>query len=186
MREGLREKIIEAFNKAAESKSSDMEPPDYLMDSAKETVDLYWSEMDDGQKFERPHLVRPRDLHPAQLVIVPLDFVAIGWGQTCARKVQCAVHFVLVPHQRIVADNLLRFKVASAVEAVCIVDVATSIVDGGLRVRAERAAAASRRCGRAAAGKQGLRRNAILDPVHQRAKGIYRARTRATGPPRMR
>src|SRR5262245_3118407 len=108
------------------------------------------------------------------LVIVVLDFVAIGRGETGAGKVQRAVHLVLVARQRVVADDLPRFEIAPAVEAAGIVDVAASIVDRGLRVGTDRAGTAGGRRLRAATGEQGLRRNAILDPVHQSSKRIDR------------
>jgi acyl-CoA-binding protein len=48
----LRDALIEAFNSKAESKAGDIEPPDYLADSAKEYTESSWDNMDDEEKYD--------------------------------------------------------------------------------------------------------------------------------------
>lgn len=54
--EDMRQEIIadltKAFNKKADDRQSDMEPPDYLSESVDEYLDSSWGEMTDKQKFE--------------------------------------------------------------------------------------------------------------------------------------
>jgi hypothetical protein len=52
MRDGLSAAIEAAFNKKADDTSPDMQPPDYLEDSAKEMVDDDWANKSDYDKFE--------------------------------------------------------------------------------------------------------------------------------------
>lgn len=53
MRDDLNTAIEKAFDKKAESKASDLQPPDYLQDSAEEFLDEDWNHnMSDEDKFE--------------------------------------------------------------------------------------------------------------------------------------
>ena len=52
MRKGLSKAILDAFNSEAESKQSDMEPPDYLEQQAQESIDDQWGQMDDDEKYK--------------------------------------------------------------------------------------------------------------------------------------
>jgi hypothetical protein len=52
MRKEIIAHFTEAFDKEAENKSSDVEPPEYLKDSAKESLEESWSSMDDDDKYE--------------------------------------------------------------------------------------------------------------------------------------
>lgn len=51
MRKDLTEVIEEAFKEKAEDIQTSLDPPDYLQDSAKETVDMYWDELSEDEKF---------------------------------------------------------------------------------------------------------------------------------------
>jgi len=52
MRDGIIETLTEAFKDAGEKKASDMEPPDYLKDSAEEMVGEFWAQMADSEKWD--------------------------------------------------------------------------------------------------------------------------------------
>ena len=51
MREGVTKAISKAFDREAERKESDVEPPDYLAENLDETQGEYWDSMDDRDKF---------------------------------------------------------------------------------------------------------------------------------------
>jgi hypothetical protein len=51
-REEIEKALLKAFDKQAESDAGDMDPPDYLADSAKEFAAESWSMMPDSDKFE--------------------------------------------------------------------------------------------------------------------------------------
>ena len=51
MRKGIEAKVVEAFNKEADSKVSDAEPPDYLKDNVGEFQDQYWDNLNSKDKF---------------------------------------------------------------------------------------------------------------------------------------
>jgi hypothetical protein len=52
LEDALRDAYIEAFNKEAEKKASDIDPPDYLNEQAHEATQSAWDEMDDEAKYE--------------------------------------------------------------------------------------------------------------------------------------
>ena len=52
MRKGLSKAILDAFETEADSKQSDMEPPDYLEQQAQESIDDQWGHMDDDEKYK--------------------------------------------------------------------------------------------------------------------------------------
>lgn len=52
MRTELKDALVEAFNKKADSNQSDVEPPDYLKDSAQEYLEESWDQKDDDDKFD--------------------------------------------------------------------------------------------------------------------------------------
>jgi len=52
MRKEITETLLPAFEKQSEKVASDLEPPDYLMDNAKEYLGESWSTMEDSEKFE--------------------------------------------------------------------------------------------------------------------------------------
>ena len=51
MRNGIKAALSKAFIKATDEKVNKMEPPDYLSDSAKESMEMYWADMSDEDKF---------------------------------------------------------------------------------------------------------------------------------------
>jgi hypothetical protein len=51
MREGLTKTILDAFNEKAEATEGDMDPPEYLQESAQEQVEESWNEKDDEEKY---------------------------------------------------------------------------------------------------------------------------------------
>jgi hypothetical protein len=51
MRDGLTSVIDKAFDREAEHKADDIEPPDYLSDSVEEYQGEYWDQMDDREKY---------------------------------------------------------------------------------------------------------------------------------------
>ena len=51
MRDGLTSALERAFNREAESKASDAEPPNYLSESAQEQQGEYWDQLDDEEKY---------------------------------------------------------------------------------------------------------------------------------------
>jgi hypothetical protein len=51
MTEAINAKVVEAFNKQAEKMSSDLEPPEYLTESAQEFLEEGWEQMTNKQKF---------------------------------------------------------------------------------------------------------------------------------------
>jgi hypothetical protein len=51
-------------------------------------------------------------------VVVAFGLAAIGRIETAILEIEIAVFLVLVPRQHVVADDLPRFEIASAVEAV--------------------------------------------------------------------
>jgi len=52
MRDEIRKALIEAFNEEAEKKSSDVETPEYIAESAKEQTQNQWEEMSDEDKYQ--------------------------------------------------------------------------------------------------------------------------------------
>lgn len=52
MRDELEKELERAFDKEAEDKVSDIEPPNYLGDSVDEYQDEYWDQKDDDEKFK--------------------------------------------------------------------------------------------------------------------------------------
>ncbi len=52
MREDIIKNITLKFDERAEKIEDDMEPPDYLQESANESADSSWEEMDDDEKYE--------------------------------------------------------------------------------------------------------------------------------------
>jgi hypothetical protein len=52
LEDALRDAYIEAFNEEAEKKAGDIEPPDYLNESAHEGTQSAWDNMDDEAKYE--------------------------------------------------------------------------------------------------------------------------------------
>jgi hypothetical protein len=52
MRDGLTKTLERAFDREAESRESDIEPPDYLSESAQQYQGDYWDQLDDEGKYE--------------------------------------------------------------------------------------------------------------------------------------
>jgi phage-related protein (TIGR01555 family) len=51
MRAGITAAIMEAFGERVSDVESEIEPPDYLSESAKEILDTLWNQMDDDEKY---------------------------------------------------------------------------------------------------------------------------------------
>src|SRR5260221_14239656 len=86
-------------------------------------------------------------------------------------EIEVAVRLVFILHEHVAADDGAGFEVAAAVEAFRVVDAAGAIVDGGLRIGAERTGAAGGGRGRAAPPGRRPRRGAIPDPIPPGGEG---------------
>ena len=51
MRDGIEQAISDAFKVAASDVADNLDPPDYLGDSTNETLDMFWGDMDDDEKY---------------------------------------------------------------------------------------------------------------------------------------
>jgi hypothetical protein len=52
MREGITKAISDAFGTAADDVAENLDPPDYLSDSTDESLESYWDNMDDDEKYK--------------------------------------------------------------------------------------------------------------------------------------
>ena len=52
MRQQIAKAVMDKFEEMANEKAASMEPPDYLLDSAKELLDDAWDQLDDDKKFK--------------------------------------------------------------------------------------------------------------------------------------
>src|SRR5215469_5001912 len=101
------------------------------------------------------------------MVVIPTPRTTVAGLEATAHKIEIAMHLMLVPHEDVVADDLASFEIAAAMEAGCIVDVAGSIIDRGLRIWTKRTSAAGGGCGRAPRCQQRFRSNSVFHPVHE-------------------
>src|SRR5262245_18596936 len=105
---------------------------------------------------------------PAVVVPVPLAPAALD---TTTVEVELPVDLVLVLREHVDAYHVAGLEVAAAVEAGRVVGAAAAVVDRGLWIRTQRAAARDHTPG--GRGREDLRRcSAVLDPAHQRAEQI--------------
>src|SRR5262245_61068619 len=89
---------------------------------------------------------------------------------TRAGEVQRTLHLMLVFGQHVGADDLGCLQIAAAIEAGRVIRIADTIVDGRLRIRAERALH-----GPARGLRQNLvRRHPMLHPFHERPEEVLR------------
>src|SRR5439155_5850492 len=98
---------------------------------------------------------------------------------TRAGKVERALHLVLVFREHVNADDLGRLQIAAAMEVGRVVGAAAAVVDGGLRIRAQRPRP------RDDAAARGLRadlrrRHSVFDPVDEGIEQVLRLRPAAT------
>jgi hypothetical protein len=92
-----------------------------------------------------------------------------------AGEVQRTLHLMLIFGQHVGADDLGCLQIAAAIEAGRVIRVADTVVDGRLRIRAQRALH-----GPARGLRQNLvRHHPILHPFHERAEEILRLRPAA-------
>jgi len=102
-------------------------------------------------------------------------------SQADCRKVEVGGILLLERRSDVVAGHRPGLKIPPAVEAADVVGAAGPVVDRSLRVRAERTGASGLDLIDSGQCRQQVRRNALLDPIRERDKGVIRRGTGSGG-----